>query len=255
MNAEFPGPILSNYPLPYRSSPLELVPVLATDAHDLSHGSQLKAINAAGHLVGYFYENAFGSEYDAAVSGAYLFDGALTPIAAGPGLNRSMALGINSHDQVVGWVRIGVDQHAFLWDRGTLRDLGTVSGASTIATAINDSGVVTGWGATTPTSGVSQIFRWDGEMHALGCPAGTIHCEALAINARGDVVGEALVSITDGEVAFLHRDGVFHRLDDLVQDSAGWRLGIAVSVNDAGQIVGTGTLNGAPHGFLLTPKP
>ncbi|MFL5292994.1 MAG: hypothetical protein ACJ79U_15850, partial [Myxococcales bacterium] len=59
MNAEFPGTMRSTYSLPYRSSPLELVPILATDAHDLTHGSHLNAVNPTGHLVGTFYENAF----------------------------------------------------------------------------------------------------------------------------------------------------------------------------------------------------
>jgi probable HAF family extracellular repeat protein len=251
MNAEFPGSMRSTYSLPYLSAPLELVPIVATDAHDLSRGSHLAAVNAAGHLVGSFYENAFGPDTS---SGSYFYDGAVTRIAAGPGGNRSAALAINSRDQVVGWMQVGSVQHAYLWDGGTLQDLGTVSGASTMATAINDSGVVTGWGATSPTSGVSVAFRWDGQMHVLGCPAGTIHCETFAIDARGDIVGEALVSITEPAVAFLYRDGVFYRLDDLVQDAPGWRFHSAVSVNDAGQIVGAGTLDGVGQAFLLTPK-
>jgi probable HAF family extracellular repeat protein len=251
MNAEFPGTMRSTYSLPYRSSPLELVPILATDAHDLTHGSHLNAVNPAGHLVGTFYENAFGPSE---TSGSYFYDGAVTRILQAPPLNRSEALAINSHDQVVGWMQVGPEQHGFLWDHGTLRDLGTVSGASTMATAINDSGVVTGWGATSPTSGVSIAFRWDGQMHALGCPSGTIHCETFAINARGDIVGEALVSITGGDVGFLHRDGVFYRLADLVQDAPGWQFDIARAINDAGQIVGTGRLDGKGHAFLLTPR-
>src|SRR3954469_20981778 len=251
MNAEFPGTMRSTYPLPYRSSPLELVPILATDAHVLTHGSHLNAVNPMGHLVGTFYENAFGPNE---TTGSYFYDGARPGLLQAQTMNRSEALAINSHDQVVGWMQVGPEQHAFLWDHGTMRDLGTVSGASTMATAINDSGVVTGWGATSPTSGVSIAFRWDGQMHALGCPSGTIHCETFAINARGDIVGEALVSITDGDVAFLHRDGVFYRLADLVQDAPGWQFDIARAINDAGQIVGTGRLDGKGHAFLLTPR-
>ena len=123
-----------------------------------------------------------------------------------------------------------------------------------MATGINDSGVVTGWGGTTPFSGVSVIFRWDGEMHSLGCPEGTVHCEATAINGRGDIVGQALTEDRKTEVAFFHRDGAFHRLEDLVQGAPGWRLILANSINDAGQIAGTGMLNGVDHGYLLTPR-
>ena len=248
LNVDYPATMRSSYPLPYRWPPLELVPILATDAKDLSRESRIAAMSSAGHLVGRLFENANGPSV---ASGGYFYDGMVTRIAFGPGQNRGAAMALNSRDQVVGWIQQGNEQHAFLWDHGVLRDLGTVSGASTMATGINDSGVVTGWGGTTPFSGVSVIFRWDGEMHPLGCPAGTIHCEATAINARGDIVGQALTA-EKTEVAFLYRDGVFHRLDDLVQGAEGWHFILASSINDAGQIAGTGQLNGVDHGYLVT---
>jgi uncharacterized membrane protein len=251
MNGEFPGGVHSTNSLPYKTSPLEFIHGIVDDNRDPGFGSHLAAVNGAGHLVGSFFDFASPN----VSSGSYFYDGALTRIAAAPGQNRSAATAINSHDQVVGWMLVGIEKHVFLWDHGLLRDLGTVSGASTIATGINDSGVITGWGATTPTSGASQAFRWDGQMHALGCPDGTIACEALAINGRGDIVGETLTSILGSEVAFIHRDGVFHLLGDLVQDAPGWHFQLAVSVNDAGQIVGNGSLDGVPHAFLLTPRP
>jgi probable HAF family extracellular repeat protein len=40
-------------------------------------------------------------------------------------------------------------------------------------------------------------------------------------------------------------------LNDLISDPA-WVLAYATAINDAGDIVGTGLLNGQPHGFLLT---
>ncbi|MEQ6340265.1 MAG: hypothetical protein M3A44_01095 [Gammaproteobacteria bacterium] len=36
-------------------------------------------------------------------------------------------------------------------------------------------------------------------------------------------------------------------------DSANWKLHNATAINNAGQIVGSGELNGVPHGFLLNP--
>ena len=45
----------------------------------------------------------------------------------------------------------------------------------------------------------------------------------------------------------------FHWLDELVSSSA-WTLEYAVSINDAGQIVGWGGLDRVPHAFLLTPR-
>ena len=43
------------------------------------------------------------------------------------------------------------------------------------------------------------------------------------------------------------------RLYDLVSGATGWTFDTATGVNSQGQIVGTGTLNGKIHGFLLTP--
>ena len=43
-------------------------------------------------------------------------------------------------------------------------------------------------------------------------------------------------------------------LDLEVAPGSGWVLVSANGVNDAGQIVGSGTLNGAQRGFLLTPR-
>ncbi|MFZ0279277.1 MAG: hypothetical protein WA254_02780 [Candidatus Sulfotelmatobacter sp.] len=45
-----------------------------------------------------------------------------------------------------------------------------------------------------------------------------------------------------------------HDLNTLISASSGWVLNSATDINVWGQIVGEGTLNGAPHGFLLTPK-
>jgi hypothetical protein len=43
-------------------------------------------------------------------------------------------------------------------------------------------------------------------------------------------------------------------LNTLISPSSGWVLNSATGINIWGQIVGSGTLNGQSHGFLLTPK-
>jgi hypothetical protein len=43
-------------------------------------------------------------------------------------------------------------------------------------------------------------------------------------------------------------------LNDLIPPSSGWVLEYAYDVNDFGQIVGAGSLDGQPRGFLLTPR-
>jgi hypothetical protein len=43
-------------------------------------------------------------------------------------------------------------------------------------------------------------------------------------------------------------------LNTLIRTNSGWVLTTATDINVWGQIVGNGTLNGEPHGFLLTPR-
>jgi len=43
-------------------------------------------------------------------------------------------------------------------------------------------------------------------------------------------------------------------LNTLIHSNSGWVLNTATDINVWGQIVGSGTLNGQPHGYLLTPK-
>jgi probable HAF family extracellular repeat protein len=42
-------------------------------------------------------------------------------------------------------------------------------------------------------------------------------------------------------------------LNDLIPADSGWVLSEAHGINDAGQIVGVGTVGGLFHAFLLTP--
>jgi probable HAF family extracellular repeat protein len=44
-------------------------------------------------------------------------------------------------------------------------------------------------------------------------------------------------------------------LNHLIDPSMGWQLMDAFDINDAGQIVGAGQINGETHAFLLTPNP
>ena len=42
-------------------------------------------------------------------------------------------------------------------------------------------------------------------------------------------------------------------LNKLIPAGSGWVLLQAFGINNSGQIVGTGTIHGEEHGFLLTP--
>ena len=77
--------------------------------------------------------------------------------------------------------------------RTTLRDLGTLGGADSYATAIGERGQVVGSSATASATctgrGPCHAFFWSaGVMHDLGTLGGSFS-SALALNQRGQVVG------------------------------------------------------------------
>jgi len=43
-------------------------------------------------------------------------------------------------------------------------------------------------------------------------------------------------------------------LNRLIPSGSGWVLSEATGINDAGQIVGSGTVHGQQHAFLLNPR-
>ncbi len=79
----------------------------------------------------------------------------------------------------------------------------------------------------------------------------------MAINDKGAVVGDSRTNQTSAEIFPFIWDGDSApiNLNDLIDPSSGWELDSAWGINDSGQIVGNGWLNGVPTGFLLTPTP
>jgi hypothetical protein len=44
-------------------------------------------------------------------------------------------------------------------------------------------------------------------------------------------------------------------LNNLIDPALGWEILKGTAINDHGQIVGFGTINGQTHGFVMTPVP
>jgi probable HAF family extracellular repeat protein len=55
------------------------------------------------------------------------------------------------------------------------------------------------------------------------------------------------------ERAIVWQNNVPVDLNTLIPASSGWYLQCAQGINDAGEIVGFGTLNGSTHAFLAKP--
>jgi probable HAF family extracellular repeat protein len=152
------------------------------------------------------------------------------------------ATDINNLGQVVGYADLPSGyERAFIWDEAAgMRSLPAIGGGSTRAIAINDQGQVLG-GA----SGVGA-FIWDAVNGVQMIPIG-----GRDINNSGHVVGGTVA----GDLAIWDQRNGVQVLADLFPPNTGWRLDIVFAMNDAGEIVGNGLLNGKLRGFVLTPVP
>jgi len=167
-------------------------------------------------------------------------DGSIVTI--GDASANSAAAGINTRQQVVG----SANGHAFVFQNGTLTDLGTLGGTMSSAKGINDAGDIVGM--STNANGEPGPFVFDGTMKALAGPA---YSGAVAINNRGQIVGSA-----EGTYGYLIDAGSYTRLDTLPAVVAkGWRHLEPTGINDRGWIVGTATTpTGDLRAFLLVPQ-
>jgi len=212
-------------------------------------------INDAGQVVG-FAGNDFNNPggYAALWSG-----GTLTALTTPtPGVDSGIANDINDSGEVVGGTPNGVA----IWQNGVETDLGTFGGSSAGANAINASGQIVGSIGLTNTN--ATAFVWtpsspngtSGTERTLSAPSGTWESTtADDINGGGTIVGSGIEVTKKGSVrhAILWRNGSAIDLNSVLPSRSGWVLTEARAINDKGQIVGVGTLNGQGLGFLLTP--
>lgn len=178
------------------------------------------------------------------------------------------AFGINDNGEAVGTSGLCSDTslppvnsmgpHALLWEKDASPvDLGNLGGtAPNVATSINDRGAVVG--ASQFTDGTIHPFLWTRAtgMQDLGLPAGDFVSLAPCcntINNWGQVVGFSFPGPLGSGRAILWQNKVPIDLNTLIPKDSPWYLLDAESINDAGQIVGYGTINGNVHAFIATP--
>ena len=162
------------------------------DIHTVQGGESFTwGINALGQVVGQWngptYQQAFRYTPGTGME--------LLPGLGGP---QGVALDINGLGQVVGWSGPSVNDplRATLWQGGSITDLGTLGGKSSVGFAITDDGRVVGRSETAGRRGSVQYvaFVWtagDG-MRSLGSVTGKnyTYAQALDINTNGWIVGE-----------------------------------------------------------------
>lgn len=177
---------------------------------------------------------------------------------------------ININGQVVGFAEnANQAARAALWSlpyTGQPINLGTLGGTYSEALAINNSGQVTGIASN---NGDTQFrgFIWQSgqSMVDIGALTATsTHTAGLDINNKSDIVGYSSTAGGVSKRAIVRKNGAaLTDLNGLILPNTGWVLSEARSINDAGQIVGIGTLTKVDtvnnlnrvehHAFLLTP--
>lgn len=149
---------------------------------------------------------------------------------------------INASGQVVGQLRFGSANHAFLYSDGQIQDLGAFVGNSSIATAINDSGMIAGY-SSMGTGNPGHAFIWDGSLHDIGTLPGGSYSEALGINNNGDVVGVSDHAIASGHLfqTFLYAGGVMVNIGESLFPGCGVTINCrneGHDINNNGQMIG-----------------
>ena len=220
-------------------------------------------INERGQVAGVSYAN-FDPPPDPFLCGFpitthpfFWQDGNMLDIGTLGGTCASTA-SINNRGQVAGTSNLLGDEilHPFLWEPGKLQDLGTFGGTFGVANWLNDAGEVTGVASTLGDQEFHGFFWKDGVLTDIG----TINEDVCSIphfmNSRGLVVGTSGCTEEGFEVhGFVWEPGgSIIDLNDFVPPGSDLRVTDGETVNDRGEIAGSGMLpNGDFHAVVLIP--
>jgi probable HAF family extracellular repeat protein len=236
------------------------------------------AINDVSQIVGYAFNDGQSN------ADAFLYSGGnFYVLGSLPLLPQANPTGINKSGVIVGFSYSTGGQAGFIHSgTGPIQPsdaIGTLGGPSSAALWINNAGWVVGSAATAnpdAIGGHAFVIDNTGVMRDLGTASGNPldSSSANSINNNAnDVVGWSLVASSNGWQTFQHAviwpgaGGVVDLNALLPANQAPpkdkttaasscptcWELTTANQINDVGQIVGTGLLNGDLHAYLLSP--
>jgi probable HAF family extracellular repeat protein len=151
-------------------------------------------------------------------------------------------------------VLIGYSRGYFHMKGGEAIDISTLGGKNTVVSSVNDADQVAGYSQT--STGDLNAFVWDRTrgFQVINPFPGGGQSLAYDINNKGQVVGAA-DSSEDVLRAFIYSNGTMQDLNRPIPPGSGWELTTAKAINDKGQIVGQGVINGERRSYLLNPRP
>ena len=216
-------------------------------------GGSATGINAAGQIAGSVDYNG-NPNFQAFREDAATGHTTLIPTLGGP---SAFAHGINGAGQVVGDSETASgDDHAFLWNGTSVRDLGTFGGHNSTALATSATGQAVGCADT--AGGRVHPFRYQGGvLKDLHLPQGMTDGCAISANAAGTILGFAVSSVHPNACdVWLWRAGAFTIVPRVNgqciitgQASAGFPVFFSGGhIADNGQVVGSvnSTTTGSP---------
>ena len=225
------------------------------DLGTLGGDSSGKAVNNDGWVAGNSYRSGMGDAH------AFLYDGTGMTDLNRTGFSSTLANGINNNGEVVGNSTLDDGTyHGFFYKGATFTYLGGL--LPNFVDGVNDSGQLL-YRTAIPysTAERTSIYTPGGPgLTDIGTLGGDT-TQGRKINASGQVVGfsSPAGNPVDGNGSsiyqpFLYSNGTMVNINDLFPANSGWIVTGVQDINDAGVILGSGTLNGVDHAFLFDPN-
>lgn len=216
------------------------------------------AINDAGTIVGYGYEQSSSTYHNV----AFIWkNGLLTQLPNFPGVVDTMppsyddvsaAYDINSHGDIVGYALGANGRLPVLWRNGLPTMLPDFQGLRYIPSKINDNSQILL--EVFPPGKKDLYLLQNSDFVAIGNLAGQTTISETCLNNIGWVIGRTYSSDSPAvEKPFLWKNGKINDLNDLIPAGSGWVLQDALALNDSGVILGSGFLNGQYRTYLMKP--